>query len=138
MKHRLGLSVTLVLCATAEAADLPAPSTQTPAATVPLARPTPSKPLDLRVGDIRKYMLPHEYREAINAPDPDKSAIVVEGTRYLLPMESMQPIPGGIFGLWYAAKHPTKAWRLLVPDLNAPPDGPPVDKVPPPIFRWGP
>jgi hypothetical protein len=138
MKHRLGLSVTLVLCATAEAADPPAPSTPPPAATVAVARPAQPKPLDLRVGDIRKYMLPHEYREAIGAPDPDKSAILVEGTRYLLPMESMQPIPGGIAGLWHAVKHPTNAWRLFVPDMNAPPGGPPIDKVPPPIFRWGP
>jgi len=30
------------------------------------------------------------------------------------------------------------SWRILAPDLNAPPAGPTYDKVPPPVFRWGP
>jgi hypothetical protein len=65
---------------------------------------------------------------------------VVQANAPLLPMKSEQPIPSGmpLLPLWWAVTHPSQSWRILVPDVNAPPDGPPVDKIPPPIFRWGP
>ena len=42
--------------------------------------------------------------------------------------------------LWWGLTHPTQSWRIFLPDLNRPAEGPrePEDKVPPPIFRWGP
>ena len=50
-----------------------------PAPAVPNPKPALQKPLDLRIGDVRKYMMPNEFREALGAPDADKNTIVVEG-----------------------------------------------------------
>jgi len=136
---RFTVGVALVLAASAEAlaADPPAP-----AAKVEKPAPTPTSqspraPLNLQVGDIRKYMMPNEYRAAIDATDADKADIVVQGEREAPPLKSMQPIPGGIATPFWMLAHPLKAWRALLPDPNAPPPGPP-DVVPPREFRWGP
>ena len=56
-------------------------------------------------------------------------------------MKSEQPVPGGIIAPFWAIAHPLRSWRIFVPDIaHAPKDEPrePADKVPPPIFRWGP
>jgi hypothetical protein len=141
MKHGLGLGFTLLLCAAAEAADPPKPAvapaaaSATPAAVAPAAR----VPLNLKIGDVRKYMTPNEYLLAINAPEPDKDAIVVEGTRDpAFRLQSELPLPGGLGSLWYAAKNPLQSWRIFTPDVNAPAMGPTFSKIPPPVFRWGP
>jgi hypothetical protein len=42
---------------------------------------------------------------------------------------------------FWAIVNPLQSWRIFVPDLaNAPKDRPrePEEKIPPPIFRWGP
>jgi hypothetical protein len=155
-KHRVSLILAIGVCAAANAAEIvataPSPAAapaqasataasapapiQAPAA-VPSKKPS-AKPLDLRIGDVRKYMMPNEFREAISAPDADKNTVVVEAKRELLPVKYDDPIPvGTIMAPIWALMHPTQSWRILVPDLNRPPDGPP-DVVPPPIFRWGP
>jgi hypothetical protein len=150
---RVGLGLTLAVCAAAEAAE-PAASVPVPAApppvagaspvpvttpaTAPAQKPRPAKPLDLRVGDIRKYMMPNEYLAALGAPDAEKNTVVVEARRELLPVTYDDPIPvGPLMPLWWGLTHPSQSWRILLPDINAPADGPP-DVVPPPIFRWGP
>ena len=159
MNHRVGLGLTLAVCAAAEAAEprstapapaaaqvsIPAPA---PAAKSNAAKPTSapsSKPakksLDLRVGDVRSYMLPNEYSEALGVPDADGNTVVVEGKRELLPMKSERPVPGGLIAPFWAIAHPLQSWRIFVPDVeHAPKDAPrePADKIPPPIFRWGP
>jgi hypothetical protein len=123
----------LIACAAAEAAEPAAP-----AAAVPPAAPAVTKPLDLRIGDVRKYMLPDEYHAVVAAPDADKNTVVVEGQRELLPVKYEKPIPmGPLMPVFWALMNPTQSWRILLPDINRPPDGPP-DVVPPPIFRWGP
>jgi hypothetical protein len=149
---RVGLSVALAACAAVEAAEpaavVPVQTAQTPAAApAPASEPAPAvpnpnpalrKPLDLRIGDVRKYMMPNEFREAIGAPDAERNTVVVEAHRELLPVEYEKPIPTWPLGpLWWALKNPAQSWRILLPDINAPEDGPP-DVVPPPIFRWGP
>jgi hypothetical protein len=154
MKHRVGLGLTLAMCVAVEAAEPPTTSTPpsaavpapaaapapTPAknpAPVPAAKPAP-KPLDLRVGDVRTYMMPSEYRAALGAPDAEKNTVVVEAKRELLPVEYEEPIPTWPLGpLWWGLKNPSQSWRIVLPDINRPEDGPP-DVVPPPIFRWGP
>ncbi|MEJ0086129.1 MAG: hypothetical protein WDO72_10625 [Pseudomonadota bacterium] len=128
MKHGLGMGFALLLCAVAQAADPPKPPVVLPAA----------KPLALKIGDIRKYMTPQEYLAAINAPDADKTEVVVEGARVTPKLKSELPVPGGLGSLWYAARNPLRSWRIFLPDLNAPPAEPLYDVVPPPIFRWGP
>jgi hypothetical protein len=83
-------------------------------------------------------MMPNEFREALDAPAP-KSTIVVEAQRELLPVQYEKPIPiGPLVPLFWGLMHPTQSWRIFLPDLNRSADGPTEDKVPPPIFRWGP
>jgi len=100
MKHGLVIAFALLLCAAAQAADPPKPAA---------SRPVAAKPLDLRIGDIRKYMTPKEYLVAINAPDADKTDIVVEGARQAPKLRSELPVPGGLGSLWYAATNPLPA-----------------------------
>jgi hypothetical protein len=141
MKHGLGLGLTLVVCGIADAAE---PPVRAPvAATPPAARPAipavtaAAKPLNLRIGDVRKYMMPRDFQAALRTPDADANTVVVEGERELAPMKQVENVPMGLGGLWYAAKDPKNAWRLFAPVVHFD-DGPTVDKVPPPIFRWGP
>lgn len=146
MKHRLGLGLTLAVCAAVEAAEptsAPDPAAAPAAAPTPApaAKPLPAKPLDLRVGDVRKYMMPNEYRTVLGAPDAENNTVVVEARKELLPVEYEKPIPmGPLMPLWWGLTHPTQSWRIFLPDVNRPAEGPrePEDKVPPPIFRWGP
>ena len=61
----------------------------------------------------------------------------LDGERELVPMKSQQAVPNAIIAPFWAIAHPLQAWKIFVPDPNAPPPGKP-DVVPPPIFRWGP
>jgi pyruvate/2-oxoglutarate dehydrogenase complex dihydrolipoamide acyltransferase (E2) component len=128
--------------AAAESASRPAAATS-PRSTERISRPAPTAaasarpPLKLHVGDVRKYMMPNEYAAAIGAPDAEKTTIIVEGKRPLLPMKSEQPVPVGIVTPFWMIANPLSAWRALVPDLKAPPPGPP-NPVPEREFRWGP
>ena len=133
------IAVTLLFSAAVQAAEPPAPPpADQPATTAPAAaNPATRAPLKLQIGDVRKYMMPNEYRAAINAPDAERTTIVVEGQRPLLPMKSEKPVPVGIVTPFWMLLNPGSAWRALVPDLRAPPPGPP-DPVPQREFRWGP
>lgn len=134
MKHGFGIPILLAFCAAALAAD-PPPAVR--GKSPEPARKAAAKPLDLRVGDIRKYMMPKDFEAAVQAPDADQDAVVVRGKRELLPMKSLEPVPGGLFAPFWMLANPTQAWRALVPDVNAKAAGPP-DVVPKPEFRWGP
>jgi hypothetical protein len=143
MKHGMGLSLALVALGVVEAAEPPAhpaPAKPAPTVTTPVAPPPAkvTKPLDLRLGDIRNFMTPDEYQAALKAPDLEENSVVVEGQRVLVPMKQVEDVPGGLASLWYAAKDPKNAWRLFAPVVNAPDTRPPLDKIPPPVFRWGP
>jgi len=137
-KRRAGFSVALVACAAAEAAEpVPAQPAAAAASVAVVPKTQSAKPLDLRIGDVRNYMMPNEYREALGAPDADKNTVVVEGNRAVVPWKSDSSIPGGIMAPFWALAHPLQGWRIFAPDLKAPEAGPP-DPVPPRIFRWGP
>ena len=130
----LVVGIALVSSAAVQAADPPAK----PAADQPAQAPAaPRPPLKLQIRDVRNYMMPNEYRAAVEAPDADKYTVVVEGQRELLPMKFEKPVPVGIVTPFWMLANPLSAWRALVPDLRAPPPGPP-DPVPPREFRWGP
>ena len=136
--------LTCVLAGAAFGVEPPAPVTPSrPAAEQPAPlsgeAPAPRKPLDLRIGDIRGYMMPKEYQAAVDQPDADKNTIVVEAKRELLTMKFEKPIPAGFppLTLWWALRNPAQSWRTLLPDINAPEPGPP-SVVPPPVFRPGP
>ena len=148
MKHRDFLWLALMVCAAAQAAEPAKVATTVNPAAAPAAvrayvKPVPAgvapatKPLDLRIGDIRRYMMPNEFREAIAAPDADQNTVVVQGNRELLPMKFERPVPGGIIAPFWALAHPLQSWRIIAPDLSARAAEKP-DVVPPPIFRWGP
>jgi hypothetical protein len=153
MNHAAGWSLALVISFAADAAEPAGPpqAAKAPrAAAVPQAKPAPEavppasaatpKRLDLRVGKIRDLMSRREMAALLGAPDWEKDAIVVEGQRELLPMEFEEQIPGGPAALWWALKNPTQSWRILLPDLNMPAQGPLTmeEKVPQREFRWGP
>jgi hypothetical protein len=129
----VGIVVALAVAAEARSDDKAAAPAAAPDASKTAARP----PLKLHIGDVRKYMMPNEYQAMIQAPDAEKTTIIVEGKRPLLPMKSEQPVPGGIMTPFWMLANPLSSWRALVPDLRAPPPGPP-NPVPPREFRWGP
>jgi hypothetical protein len=141
MKHGLGLVLAIVVYGVVEAAEPPARAApgSTPMAAKPAVPATTHivKPLDLRVGDLRKYMMPRDFQTALRTPDADSNTVVVEGQREVAPMKQVEDVPVGPASLWYAVKDPKNAWRLLAPVVHFE-DGPTVDKVPPPVFRWGP
>jgi hypothetical protein len=134
---QVALVLALLFAAAADAAEPVAATAKTPAAK--MVAPAPErKPLDLRVGHVSKYMMPGVYQMALNAPDADANTVIVQGTRELLPMKSMQRVPGGIIAPFWALAHPLQSWRILAPDLNAPLEGPTIDKVPPRVLSLGP
>jgi hypothetical protein len=148
VKFAAGLSLAFVIGMAAEAAEPVAPAPvaeKVPSAAssvAPAATPPPAKRLDLRVGKLRDVMTPKQMETMLGAPDWEKDAIVVEGKRELLPMKSEQPIPAGLppLTLWWALRNPADSWRILVPDVNRKDPGPLTmeEKVPGPVFRWGP
>src|SRR4051812_7785407 len=122
---RVGLGVALAACAVAEAAEPtvaapPAKAAATASAVstvakpaVPNQKPALQKPLDLRIGDVRKYMMPNEFRDALGAPDADANTVVVEGKRELLPVQYEKAIPTGpLMPLFWGLMHPTQSWRI--------------------------
>ena len=115
MNRSLALAIAMALCTAVEAAE---PAVAAPAGAIPAvpAKPAPklTKPLDLRIRAVRFYMMPNEYRAAIDATDADKADIVVQGEREAPPLKSMQPIPGGIATPFWMLAHPLKAWRALL------------------------
>jgi hypothetical protein len=136
---------TLLLWAAAQAADPPAASSPEAArapATLTALLPKPradAKPLDLRIGSIRSYMTPEEFR-ALSDPPDEANTIIVQADAPLVPMRSDLDVPGGIIAPFWALAHPTKAWRLFLPDarVNIKNIPPPDTKIPPREFRWGP
>ena len=78
-RHTIGIA--LMLFAVSSMAEPPQRHSAAPRAGAPVKPGAASPaPLKLQIGDVRKYMMPTEYRAAIGAPDPDKSTIVVEGS----------------------------------------------------------
>lgn len=75
-------------------------------------------PLDLRLGDIRKFV----PAEELEAPlDEAVDEVVVRSPRVRSRLPERMPIPRGVGGLGWLLDHPTQFWRLFVPDPNAPP-----------------
>ena len=127
---RVGLGVALAACAAVEAAEpaavVPVQTAQTPAAApAPASAPAPAvpnpnpalrKPLDLRIGDVRKYMMPNEFRAALDEPDAEKNTVVVEAQRELLPVQYEKPIPvGPLMPLFWGLMHPHRAGGFSCP-----------------------
>jgi hypothetical protein len=130
---------TPILTMAAVAADPSAtPRVLSPPAAVAMPA-TLRKPLDLRIGDLRKYMTPEEFR-ALSVPPDESNTVVVNADAPLVPMKSELDVPGGLIAPFWALAHPTQAWRLFLPDarVDITKIPPPDNKIPPPVFRWGP
>ena len=142
MDIRIAWAIALMVTAAAPAAEPPVPAKAVkPAAsasTTPAAT-SARTPLKLGIGDVRKYMMPNEYRAALSVADADRTTVIVQGERQVAPLQSERPQPVGLPAVYSLFRHPTTAWRLFVPDMSAyaPQPGPP-DVVPPREFRWGP
>ena len=101
------------------------------------AAPTTTPRLDLRKGDLRRFIPPEQLYEPWTA---ELDEIVVQSRRRPPPdIPENRAVPGGLAGLLWAAQQPTEAWRLLVPDPKAPEVGPPNDldapREPPGAYR---
>jgi hypothetical protein len=82
---------------------------------------------DLRAPDVRRVLPAEQWRYPLPAPD---DTVVVESRRKAPPPDpEKKPVPVAIAAPFWALRHPTKAWRIFVPDPNATPSGPP-DPVP--------
>jgi hypothetical protein len=136
MYIRTAIALNLMLGMVQAAEPAPKPEAQK---TTVAASATPRPRLNLRLGDVRKYMMPNEYRAAVTAPDAERNTVVVEAERPVGPLESEKPQPVGLGAVYSLFRHPLNAWRLFVPDTspNAATAGPP-DVVPAREFRWGP
>lgn len=130
-----------VAMATEPPKQAPAPATRPVQPAKAAAEPgdEAAKPLDLRIGDVREYMTPEEFRALISLPD-ESNTVVVKADAPLVPMKSPLDVPGGIMAPFWALAHPTQAWRLFLPDarVDITKIPPPETMVPPPVFRWGP
>jgi hypothetical protein len=74
-----------------------------------------SAPLDLRLGDIRKFI----PTEELDAPlDAAIDEVVVRSPRVRSRLPERMPIPRGVGGFGWLLDHPTQFWRLFVPDPN--------------------
>ena len=139
MKRGILVSAAWLLCVSAHALE---PATTSSGPLPPNAAAHPQKApqrLNLRIGDVRKYMTPEEYR-ALVAPADESNTVIVKADAPQAPMKSELDVPGGIIAPFWALANPHKAWRLFLPDprINIKNIPPPETKVPPPVFRWGP
>ncbi len=104
-----------------------------------MAQSAPAKPLDLRVGNVARYLPPGEAAK-LQANRPPVAAIdtvVVEGQREQIPDRLKAQVPGGPAGVIWGLFHPMQAWRLFVPDANFRPAEPPRNNRPPSAPRIG-
>jgi hypothetical protein len=135
--------ISTLICAATEAADPPKNTTPAVADQANEAVKTITsapRPLDLRLGDIRRYITPEEYRALMGAPAMEANTVVVKADAPLLPMKTSHDIPGGILTPFWALANPHKIWRLVLPDprVDITKIPPPETPVPPREFRWGP
>jgi hypothetical protein len=75
------------------------------------------RPLDLRLGDLRRYFTPEELQSPL--PDLIADEVLVEGAAGTDAAPSGPPIPVGLVAPYWAATHPLSAWRIFLPDPNA-------------------
>ena len=80
----------------------------------PIAKPAQPAPLDLKIGDISRYVDP----DILATPIPENlEEIIVRGQRPE-PLPEQRVIPQGLGALQYSLQHPLQAWRILAPDPN--------------------
>jgi hypothetical protein len=98
----------------AVAATDQAATRQTATRALPIvARP---RTLDLRLPDLQGLHV-QDVPEAVAPSDSDEAEAVTLAAARLLPEESPETHPsvGGFAALYWAARHPAQAWRVLLP-----------------------
>jgi hypothetical protein len=81
-------------------------------ATVP-----PPRTLDLRLPDLR-WLQVQNMHQVVTSADFDEAEAVTIAATPLLPEETTpdtDPSLGGLASLYWAARHPTQAWRVFLP-----------------------
>ncbi len=94
----------------------------------------PAAKLDLRLGDLRRFVDPAD----LYTPLPrDLDEIIIRSRPLPADIPEQRILPKGLGGLWWGAKNPTQAWRLLAPDPNEVlrPRNPDDPKEPPGAYR---
>jgi len=81
----------------------------------PEADPPKEFQLDLRLGDLRRFV----SAEELDTPIPEQLDDVTIWAHSETPdMVETRPVPGGLGGIFWGIWHPTQFWRLFVPDPN--------------------
>jgi hypothetical protein len=105
----LGVALALAVCSgtmqSAAAAATARPRTEVPAT---------AGPLDLRLGDLTRFLDSGQF----TLPLPEELEEIIVNGRRPEPLPEHKVIPTGLAALAYAVRHPTKAWRIFVPDPN--------------------
>ena len=110
LKHAVAVVISLALAATL--------GSVTAAAGTPAL---PLKPLDLRPPSLQSILLTDSSQaiasQAITPTDAeDAPALVIVGAAQLQEMDShIHVAQTGIASLYWALRHPTRAWRILLP-----------------------
>jgi hypothetical protein len=118
-----------------KAADPPKAAAPVPPPAVAAAPAVPARPLDLRLPNPRRFIPPEQLYEPWTE---ELDEVLIRPRRQPPDLPERRAVPQGLAGLFWAARRPTQAWRLLVPDPNAP--GIPLrssddPKEPPGAFR---
>jgi hypothetical protein len=101
------VAVVILLAAAATLGSFPA-AAGTPA--------LPLKPLDLRPPGLQSILLTDSSQAITPIDAEDTSAFVIVGAPQLQEMQSHTHVPQtGIGSLYWALRHPTRAWRILLP-----------------------
>ena len=126
------LSVVFLGLAPPVAAQGPSAATRPESAPEPASRA--GQPLDLRLGELRSFMAPTDWFTALPS---DLDEVIVRGRRKPGEIPDRKQVPQGLGGLFWGARNPTQAWRLLVPDPNVkiPPRDADSPQEPPGAYR---
>jgi hypothetical protein len=102
------IAVVSLLATAAALGTLPA-AAETPA--------TPLKPLDLRPPTLHRILSTDSPQATAPIDAEDSPAFVIVGAPQLQEMQSHTHVPQtGIGSLYWALRHPTRAWRILLPE----------------------
>lgn len=85
-------------------------------ATHGVATGVPRRSLDLRPPDLQSLHI-QNLQQVVTSADPEEAEVVTIAAAPLLPGErpDTQPSVSGIASLYWAVRHPTEAWRVLLP-----------------------
>lgn len=71
--------------------------------------------LDLRLGSNARYMTPARIRDAIGEPREPLPTVEIDAPSGIRQSAVSAQIPFGIEGIFWGFRHPSQAWRLVLP-----------------------